>query len=144
MHLSLFLVFLTEHSHHESIRVSHSVASLSFNSALVLSSLVLFFSIHPVPRQHIVHTNINILCSPLLSYTKQVTGAYSNSNAIRYELCVIMSHQCIHKMHENITVRGRRGLAFAAQRRVRHNSVRRVRGSHFVHTENLFIDLVRF
>lgn len=139
MHLSLFLVFLTEHSHHESIRVSHSVASLSFNSALVLCSLVLFFSIHPVPRQHIVHTNINILCSPLLSYTKQVTGAYSNSNAIRYEL-----HQWIHKMHENITVRGRRGLAFAAQRRVRHNSVRCARGSHFVHTENLFIDLVRF
>lgn len=32
----------------------------------------------------------------------------------------------------------------AARRRVRHAAVRRARGSHFVHTDNLFIDLVRF
>lgn len=36
---------------------------------------------------------------------KQWTGAYSNSNAIRNELCII-SHQWIHKMHENVIASG--------------------------------------
>lgn len=82
-------------------------AFLSLSSALFLefSSFIRLIQCQDSIIVHIQTLNASVFFLRL----KQVTGAYSNSDAIRCEICFIMP-PVIHKMHENATVSGRCGL----------------------------------